>query len=191
MKELARPGDPYVTARGLIIQPDPMVEGEEPVAETVTVENFKPTKRRDVKDLPAPPNMIKAIACAFMFSVFGISDRETASALGIKAEDLKHIKDQPAYKECFDAVAEEFINANSDLINARLAAYAHGALSQVHKISVHGKEEKNRFRASADILDRGGYAPKENAARGGMTKNDLRIVLIKADRDVELNIGGE
>lgn len=183
MKALARAGDPYVTPSGEIIEPDG-VEGKELKAK------FKPSKRRTMKEMPAPPQILNAVACVFLYTLMGVGEREIAESLKITAKEVRDVRKMPAYTECFDAIANEFINANSELIGARIAAYSHDALTSVAQIAVKGKNEGNRLRAGQDLLDRAGHGPKESVAKRMMTSNELRIVVIDNDKQVGVQISG-
>ena len=112
----------------------------------LTASDYKPKRRRTVKDLPAPVATLNAVACVFMYTTLGLGDREIADTLNITTKQLKDVRGHPAYAECFDAITAEFININSDLINARIAAYSHDALTEIANIALNGKEEKNRLR---------------------------------------------
>ena len=113
------------------------------------------------------------------------SDREIADTLNISVKQLKDVRGHPAYAECFEAITSEFISINSDLINARIAAYSHDALTEIANIALNGKEEKNRLRGSTYLMNAGGYGDKTNMGNS-VTKNDLRIVIIGKDQDVRI-----
>lgn len=187
--KLARVGDPYVMPDGSRIHPEGLyvdVEADQPKLSTRT---FKPTQRRAIKELPADTGVLNAVACVFMYTVLGIGEREIAAAIKTTTDDVKKIKAHPAYGECFDGVVEEFINANSDLIQSRLAAYAHPVLSRVADIALNGKQETNALRASTDLLDRGGFA-KRDVSKGPSGMDDLRIIVTKGDATVQVDVSG-
>jgi hypothetical protein len=143
-KPLAKAGDPYVRPDGTIVPPDRINGGVDMSLPRVDAKQFKPHRKRTVKDLPAPVPTLNGIACVFMYTTLGLGDREIADTLKITTKQLKEIRDHPAYGECFEAVTSEFININSDMINARIAAYSHEALSEIASIALNGKEERNQ-----------------------------------------------
>src|SRR3954447_568709 len=104
---LARPGDPYVTFRGQVVQPENDYEEKESVG-ILTPTSFKAAKKRTLKELPAPVNVINGVAAVFMYTALGIGDREICKALKITMEDLQQIKKHSAYSECFEIVSQEF-----------------------------------------------------------------------------------
>lgn len=187
-KLLARPlakwGDPYVKADGTIIPPDRLSPIDESLPK-LDVKEYKPRRKRTVKDLPAPTATLNAVACVFMYTTLGLGDREIADTLKITVKQLAEVRAHPAYAECFEAVTSEFININSDLINARIAAYSHDALTEIASIALNGKEERNRLRGSTYLMNAGGYGDKTNQVNAS-AKNDLRIVIIGKDQDVRI-----
>lgn len=188
-KLLARPlakwGDPYVKSDGTIVPPDRKAGGVDETLPKLHVEDFKPKRKRTVKDLPAPVATLNAVACVFMYTTLGLGDREIADTLNITTKQLKDVRTHPAYAECFEAVTVEFINVNSDLINARIAAYSHDALTEIANIALQGKEEKSRLRGSMYLMNAGGYGDKSNVGNSAV-KNDLRIVIIGKEQDVRI-----
>lgn len=191
---LARQGDPYITADGLEVSPEPL-EGEAPEeASSVNARSFRATKKRTIKELPTNPTMMNAIACVFMYTLMGVGDREVALALNITADQLKTVRHNVAYKECFESVLSEVINANSNLLQARLAAYAEDAVDNIKEIAseqtVNGQKIKpdTRLRANVDIADRAGITAKSAENRGSLRMNDLQIIIVKPGEDTEVKI---
>jgi hypothetical protein len=184
-RPLARWGDPYVRPDGTIVPPDRINGGVDSTLPKVDFKEFKPHRKRTIKDLPAPATTLNGIACVFMYTTLGLGDREIADTLKITVKQLKELRSHPAYAECFEAVTSEFININSDMINARIAAYSHDALTQIASIALNGKEERNKLRGSMYLMNAGGYGDKSNVA-ASVAKNDLRIVIIGKDQDVRI-----
>lgn len=181
---LARVGDPLITEDGRKVDPEGYAHGKKmsvPSAPTtIEASQFKPTKRRNLKDLPADIPLMNGIGAVFMYTVLGVGDREIADALKCTVPEIEAVRGHPAYKECFDIVVSEFINTNSDLLAARIAAYSHGALEKVGTIALHGNKEENQLRASIDLLNRAGVGPKENEQRNlGNKANELRIMIVE------------
>lgn len=187
-KPLARPGDPYVTPGGKIIEPEKTAFDKEQMK--LTPRSFKPHKRRTVNELPAPVNVMNGVAAVFAYTVMGVGDREICDVLNITSAQMKSLRAHTAYAEFFEIVSNEFINANSDLITARIAAYSHDALSTVAHVAFEDPKAKSetRLKAADSLLDRGGFAAKENILRGAAGKNDLRIVVVRDDAQVSVDI---
>lgn len=188
MPVLARPGDPYVMPDGKMYQEEFREIKADYSTPTVDPSRFRSSTQRALNELPAPSEMVRAIACVFMFTVLGVQDREIRSALSIDAAQLRKIRGHLAYKECFDLVMREFININSDLLEARLAGYAHSALTSVAQVAFQGREEKTRLKAADSLLDRGDVGIRKNAGKNGVAGNSLRIVFYKDDAKVGVEI---
>lgn len=196
---LARVGDPLVSETGQKIDPEGYVNGKplppEKPSLVLDAVAFRPLKKRNLKDLPAEIGTINGVAAVFMYTMLGIGDREIADALGIDVRRVEEVRNHSAYRECFDIVVAEFINKNSDMLAARIAAYSHSALDVVGNIALNGKKEENQLRASIDMLDRAGVRPKDMESRGQSNKSELRIIVVDAAKDVrvdvELNQGEE
>lgn len=189
-RTLALDGDPYVTADGRVIQPEHMFHRPEATAKTESkAKAYRPIRRRTIKELPGQPNVLKGIAVVFVYTVFGLSDREIADLLTMTTHDVRSIRSHPAYAETFDIVSSEFVNARSKLLSARIASYADAALDTVHDVMVNGTKESNKLRAGIDILDRAGVRPKDEAARAVQQQNELRIVIMKGD-DTHVEVNG-
>lgn len=184
-RPLAKCGDPFVNPDGTIVPPDRINGGVDMAPPKIDAKEFKPHKKRTLKDLPAPVPTLNGVACVFMYTTLGLGDREIADTLKISVKQLKELRAHPAYAECFEAVTSEFININSDMINARIAAYSHDALTQIASIALNGKEERNKLRGSMYLMNAGGYGDKTNVP-GAAGKNDLRIVIIGKDQDVRI-----
>lgn len=209
---LARHGDPLVLPDGQIIDPETDLDEPNPSETEAEIEarsalsagnnaarallqqvnpaDFRPTTRRSMRELPAPTGVMNAVSVVFVGTLLGLGDRELAENLRITIEQLQEIRQHTAYNEVFETILTELLNTNSDLIQSRLAAYSHNALTQIHQISSIGKQETNRLRASQDILDRAGHRPKDSNARNNPGSNTLRIVYTDDQKQtrVEVNV---
>lgn len=189
---LARVGDPLVTADGKKINPDGYANGKklptEAPALVLDAANFRPLKKRSLKEMPGEVGMINAIAAVFMYTMLGVGDREMGDALSLSSTQIDEVRKHPAYKECFDMVVSEFINKNSDLLAARIAAYSHSALDVVGELSTSGKKEETRLKASTDLLDRAGVRAKDIADKGSTNKSELRIIVVDNSKDKNINL---
>lgn len=193
---LARPGDPLINGDGRKIEPMNkmgLTKKQEAQQGVIDPAKYRPTKRRIVKELPAEVSMINAVSVVFMYTLLGVGDREIANALRTSVEDIIQLREHSAYGECFQIIHGEFINANSDLLTSRIAAYSQDALTQVGELATGGKKEEVRLRASIDVLDRAGVRPKDQEQRGQMTQSHLRIIVVDGDTEtnVKVEIGEE
>jgi hypothetical protein len=177
---LARVGDPFVASDGTLVMPEypedyfPRVKSDTKI-DPVT---YRSKRRRNVNELPATPNVMNVVGAVMLYTLYGVGDREIAQALKCSVMDIDEIRGHSAYTEFFELLSAEVISAESDSLTHRLAAYAHGALDTIAHVSRNGKAESNRLRASIDIMDRGGFAPKQVAERQISLKNVLRIQVL-------------
>lgn len=188
---LARPGDPLVTGLGQRIQPEKPKKNVKAGQPEITAKSFRSSKQRTLGELPATPQVINGCAVVIMYSIMGLGDREIAIAAKIKPEDVLAVKQHPAYEECFGIIAKEFVNSNSELLAARVAGYAHDAVTKIADISANGKQEVNQLRASMHLHD-AALGGKNGVQAGGSHVNELRIVIVEGDRrTVDIGVDGQ
>lgn len=189
-RPLARAGDPLVLLDGRIIQ-DPKARQRrlDLIKPKTTPASFKPTRQISAKELPAPIGVMKAVGVVFTLTMLGLGDREIAESLGITTYEVDEIRAHSAYSEVFSGIQGEFISANSELLQSRIAAYGPLALDVMEEVLVNGENEGNRLRASIDILDRAGTRPQDNAKHATST-NELRIVIVDNEKSVDVEING-
>lgn len=191
-RKLARPGDPYVTSDGRVIAQEgaitPVRKRDADGKVDASGMDFKPTRKRGLKELPAPPRIFNGVACVFVYAMMGVGDYDIAQALNLSVEQVRDVKKHAAYRETFDSVVGEFINVNSQLLQARIAAYGQQALTGLAEIAINGKSETNVLRASMDLLDLGGHR-KKDAQKAAMGIGELRIVVVDGQSKVAVDIG--
>lgn len=193
MPVLARVGDPFVAPDGSLVQPLYPEDYFPRLKEDTKLDpaEFRGKRRRNIDELPAASNIMNAIGAIMLYTIYGVGDREIANALKCSVIDIEEVRALPAYGEFLELLGAEIISAESDNITHRLAAYAHGALDTVAHVSRNGKLENNRLRASIDILDRGGFAPKAVAEKQVSLKNVLRIQVMDdngKNRDLDISL---
>ena len=71
-KPLAKCGDPFVNPDGTIVPPDRINGGVDMSIPKPKAEEFKPHKKRTLKDLPAPVPTLNGVACVFMYTTLGL-----------------------------------------------------------------------------------------------------------------------
>jgi hypothetical protein len=187
---LAKVGDPYITPKGDRIFPtDATGKVIEQAIPPLEPKSFKVRKRRTLRDLPAPIPVMHGVAAVFMYTILGIGDREVAGCLKCSVEDVKGLREHPAYNELFEAVSRAFIDSNSDLIHARIAAMGHAALTSVAQIAINGQKEGDKLKASQDLLNRGGHVAEHmKQANSGMTA--LRILVVDGSKSLGVEVNG-
>lgn len=199
MNQLAKPGDPLTHINGEVVMEDEDDDGAAgvslPLPSTpVPYKYYRPQTRRVLSDFRESPQLLNACAIIFSYSVLGIGDAEICESTGLSLDQIERVRSARAYSEMFENVMRELINANSEYIEARIAAYSGMALNNVAEIAATAKNKAVKLSASKDILDRAGHRPKDQAARGNSGMNELHIVVTKSsDSDefnLNLNVGG-
>lgn len=187
---LARPGDPLIASDGSRIEQigGTLTKKQEAEQGLIDPAAYRPLKKRTVKELPGEIQIVNAVAVVFMYTLLGVGDREIADSLKTTVEDIIQLRNHSAYGECFQVIHAEFINANSDLLTSRIAAYSQRALQTVGNLATDGKKEEVKLRASIDILDRAGVRPKDQEQRSASTQNHLRIIIVDGDTDTNVNV---
>jgi len=187
--KLPAPGDPFVTADGRVIQPDSLKDIGllDPQPLDVSPQDFRATRARNMDELVAEPKMVVACAAVMTLTMLGISDREILEVLRITDEQLVSIRTHAVYEDCFNACYSELINANSSSLQARIAGYAHGALSNVVLLAATAKKDEVRLSANRDILDRAGTKAADHADREKGKTSSLRIAILKGDTTIEVS----
>lgn len=191
---LAKEGDPLVAADGEILEPDGHIDTEDlPAPRTPTpFKYYRPTTRKVLSDFRAPDTVLNVASVVFVYTVLGISDAEIGNATGLSSEDINKARETRAYSDLFEGVMTELISANSEYIEARIAAYAPMALNNVAHIAKHAQNHAVKLSASKDILDRSGHRPQDTQGRAQQGMNELHIVITKSkdapDTDIEFKL---
>lgn len=197
--ELAKPGDPLVTRTGVLVDPDlpriqkaldklPATVGETRSNNAISPSDFRSQKKRNIKDLPAPVNVMNGVGAVFMYTMMGVGDREIADTLGITTMQLDELRHHSAYVECFQQVIDELISAQSDAIQARIASYANKAVDNIFHIAQHTEEDSLKLRANQDLADRAGIGAKQMMERKVGQQATLRIMVIDEEKSVNVNL---
>lgn len=197
---LARPGDPLVSRNGVLV--DPVLPRSAKVLDNLPAPigapknntsidpiSFRANRRRNIKDLPAPTNIINGVAALFMYTVLGVGEREIADTLGITTMQLDELRQHTAFGECFNTVIDELISANSDAIQARIASYATKAVDNIFNIAENAEKDETKLRANQDLADRAGIGAKQMAEKkSALQGSSLRIVILDEDKEVSVNL---
>lgn len=185
---LPKPGDPLVTASGEIIYPDSLSDHglADPQPLDVEPKDFRAITTRNMEDFAAEPRMVVACSAILTMTMLGISDREIMDTLKFSDEQLTMARNHEVYVECFNACYRELINANSASLQARIAGYAHGALSNVVEIAKSARRDDVRLAANRDILDRAGTKVSDRADQEKSRVTSLRIAILKDNTTIEV-----
>lgn len=158
-----------------------------PASVQLDAKNYRPQVTRSLRDLPAPANMMKAVAVIMTWTIMGLSDSEISEELGISPTELRQIRGHRAYAEAFEVVFSEFVRANSQFLQARIAAYGGDAVNTL-AAKLSSKNELVQVMASKDLLDRSGLRPVDLAGKNTADQNEFKISIIPAEHGIDVNI---
>lgn len=196
---LARVGDPLVLPDGRVVQ-DQKARAARLSADLghLNPADYRPQKRRSMKDLPSQVGVVTGAAAVLIYTLYGLSDRDIIHVLKITMPELEQLRQHSIYSEFFTVVQQEFINANSDMLQSRIAAYGNVAVERVGDIITSSPDDRVALRASQDFLDRTGAGVKQAAERRADSGkgSQFRVVVTDGDRDpisvsVEVNQNGD
>jgi mevalonate kinase len=188
---LPRPGDPLVLPDGSILYEEKRIKTnsiKERSDLAVKARDFRANTKRDLKAFPANVHMFKAVSVVFSMTAYGISNIEICETLNINNDQLDEIRSHHGYSELFNSVFNEFISANSEMLQSRIAAYSHAAVGKIGQLVTKAKKEEVQLAASKDILDRAGMRPQDLTANQQASQNELQIRITKKVDDVIVDI---
>ena len=191
-RTLAQANDPLVLPDGTRIEPDRKNDRLEALQQARAIASdpatFKPKARRSIVELPEQGKNMNAIALVFTYTLLGLSNAEIADALNTTTRTIEAVKQTNAYEEVFLTIKDEFVNANSSLLESRIAAYSHLALDEVVTLAAKSDKESIRLSASTDILDRAGVNQKRFDERNQQQEASKLNIVITNAKDTEVNI---
>lgn len=133
--------------------------------------------RRKLADMPAVPKQMNAIAVLLVYTASGLSDDEIAVATGITHEQIATIRAMSAYAQ----LEAYMIGAVKDQTQADVKAILSGAeIAAANAIAtqVNHNHPDIAYRASKDILDRGGHVPAQKVDIMAQMRGTLRIEVV-------------
>src|SRR4249919_3867829 len=104
MKSLPKPGDPYLSSTGEVLEPeDPEEEvyyndGSVPApTAAIPFKYYKPVTKRVMSDLRAPTHAVNVAAVVLSYTLLGISDAEICAATGLDGQEVMKVRDSRVY----------------------------------------------------------------------------------------------
>lgn len=134
-------------------------------------------RRKTLKDLPAPPKDMNAVAVVLMYTQYGLRDDAISDATGLQIDQIRNIRNLDAYKKVSDELVEKIINEDSEDVRAILQSGAKiGATRLIVEAAKGGKQS---VKAASEILDRTGnravdVVEHRHKMEGGLTINIVR-----------------
>lgn len=163
MSDLPDPGDPLVTTSGKIIKPidlggEDVLEPSELRRTVLPFKHYRPAKDLNVNKIPeADPEEQSLVALVVAYRLMGMSDSDMADYLNVSIADIETITAKSSVQKTFEMIVQGVIDANSVLIQGRIANHADSASKVVVEL-MEGKEIRPdvRLKAAQDVLDRAG-----------------------------------
>lgn len=191
--QLAKSGDPLLAANGELIEAEDDdghfdTDHLPPPMTAVPFKAYRPISRRVLSELRTSDQALNVSLVVLGYTLLGLSDAELCQATKLTSEDIAKVRDSRAYADSFELIMRELINAQSEYIECRIAAYGGMALNNIAAIAATAKNKATRLAASRDLLDRGGHRPQDQASRQNSGMNELHIVITTPKDTVETQI---
>jgi len=138
--------------------------------------------RRGLVDLPADHRAVTTVGIVWLYHTMGVTDAETAEATGLRISQVEMMKQMQLFMQLDDLVKSNLaILAHSD-VQKRIDGAAGDALDALEDmLSDADVKPATRARILMNMLDRGGFAPKQilehkHSLEGGLTIRHIKDV---------------
>ena len=138
--------------------------------------------RRGLVDLPADTKAITTAGVVWLYFTLGINDAEIADATGLKLSQVDMIKGLQLFTQLDQLVKENISAMQSDDVQRRIDNMSGSALDKLEDL-IEDEETKpaTRARVLMNMLDRGGFSPKQvmehrHSLEGGLVIRHIREV---------------
>jgi hypothetical protein len=132
---------------------------------------------RKLADLPALPEQMNSFAAILVYTASGLSDSEISIALGLKATQIKRMREHSTYQQLESYMIDAVREQSKQNVVSILAEKEIKAAERVGEL-VDSLDEKVALAASKDILDRRGHAPKQQVDVRAEMMNTFRIEVV-------------
>lgn len=161
-----------------------MMNGYSSLRQQATRSAVVPTVREHVslRDLPAMPKVMNVIGVVLMYTSYGLSDEDICAVCNIDEERLTRVRENPAYGAVQRAMYNAAVQSDADPVSLALREAATTAVDAV-KSSLSSQSEWIRLAAAKDVLDRGGYVPRNVVLHQHQHSGGMRIEYVdKTDK---------
>lgn len=138
--------------------------------------------RRGLVDLPADTKAVTTAGVVWLYFTLGINDAEIADATGLKLSQVDMIKGLQLFTQLDHLVKDNLAQLQTHDIQKRIDGMAAGALDKLEDL-IEDEETKpaTKSRILMNMLDRGGYSPKQvlehrHSLEGGLTIRHIREI---------------
>jgi hypothetical protein len=138
--------------------------------------------RRGLIDLPADTKAVTTAGVVWLYYNLGINDAEIADATGLKISQVDMIKGLQLFGQLDILLRDNLAALTSDNVQKRIDAMSGGALDKLEDL-LEDEETRpaTKARIAMNMLDRGGFSPKQvmehrHSLEGGLIIRHIREI---------------
>ena len=140
--------------------------------------------RKELSELPAPPNQMNALSTILSYQLFGLVPSDIAIATGITEQQVRTIQESDVYKELSSTIVDNIMAQDADEIRGLVQQQSRMALNNVVQL-MYSETDQVALAASKDILDRAGHRPVDVIQHKYSMEGGLTIEIIKKDDTIQ------
>lgn len=138
--------------------------------------------RRTVRDLPEVPSKMHLVSAVLSYELFGLMPQDIASILQLTVPQVRAVQSSEAYGSFRDDVIKRFSDSEAEDVRRLIEQKTKIAVDKIVRTMDSGNETL-AFKASQDILDRGGHRAADIVEHRHKISGGLRVTYIDSDRD--------
>jgi hypothetical protein len=138
--------------------------------------------RRSIVDLPADTKAVTTAGVVWLYFTLGINDAEIAEATGLKLSQVDMIKGLQLFGQLDQLVKDNIAMLQSADVQKRIEQIAVAAVDKLEDLAESDDTRPaTKARIYMNMLDRGGYSPKQvmehrHSLEGGLTIRHIREI---------------
>ena len=138
--------------------------------------------RRGLVDLPADSKAITTAGIVWLYFNLGINDAEIAEATGLKISQVDMIKGLQLFGQLDHLVKDNIAALQADSVQKRIDSLSADALNTLEDMMEHeDTRPATKARIAMNMLDRGGFSPKQvmehrHSLEGGLVIRHIREI---------------
>jgi len=138
--------------------------------------------RRGLIDLPADSKAVTTAGVVWLYFTLGINDAEIAEATGLKLSQVDMIKGLQLFTQLDQLVKDNLHAMQADNVQKRIDAMSASALDTLEDLVGHeDTRPATKARIAMNMLDRGGFSPKQvmehrHSLEGGLVIRHIREI---------------
>jgi hypothetical protein len=138
--------------------------------------------RRGLIDLPADSKAVTTCGVVWLYFTLGINDAEIAEATGLKLSQVDMIKGLQLFTQLDSLIKDNIHALSADSVQKRIDAMSGEALTMLEDLMEHEETlPATKARIAMNMLDRGGFSPKQvmehrHSLEGGLVIRHIREI---------------